>query len=119
MSDIARMQKLNLLDNDEKVYRFYSEFGKEVAGNFFSDKRMAKYWIDKKDKTKDEVSFAFYQDIKSIDTVYYAGLAYCPYMLVTKNDSSKFKVCVDGEREEIGAFFEDALTNWRQRKSVK
>lgn len=117
--DIERIQKLNLLDSGEKVYKFYSEFKNEVAGNFFTDKRLAKYWIDEKDKTKGEISFAFYPDIKSIDTVYYAGTTYCPYMLVTKNDSLQFRVCVDGTREEIKAFFEEALNKWALSKSVK
>ena len=99
-SDIERIQKLNLLDKDEKIYKFYSEFKIEVAGNFLTDKRLAKYWIDEKDKTKDEISFALYRDIKSIDTIYYAGATYRPYLLVTKTDNSQFKVCVDGKPEE-------------------
>jgi hypothetical protein len=118
-TDIERIQKLNLLDKDEKIYKFYSEFKKEVAGNFFTDKRIAKYWLDEKDKTKDVTAFAFYPDIKAIDTVYDAGATYCPYMLVTKTDSSQFKVCVDGKREEIKEFFEEALNKWTQYKSAR
>lgn len=117
--DLERIQKLNLLDKDEKIYKFYSEFKKEVAGNFYTDRRIAKYWIDERNKTKDSIAFALYHDIKSIDTVYYAGTTYCPHIVVTKNDSSKFKVCVDGKREEVKAFFEDALDKWRHGKSVK
>ena len=56
-TDIQRIQKLNLLDKGEKIYKFYSEFKNEVAGNFFTDKRIAKYWIDEKDKTKDVTAF--------------------------------------------------------------
>jgi len=67
-TDIERIQKLNLLDKDEKIYKFYSEFKNKVAGNFFTDRRIAKYWIDENDKTKDVTVFAFYQDIKSIAT---------------------------------------------------
>jgi len=48
-----------LLDKDEKIYKFDSEFKSDVAGIFFTDKRLAKYWIDKKDKTKDQISFAY------------------------------------------------------------
>jgi hypothetical protein len=84
-----------------------------------TEKRLAKYWIDKKDKTNDKISFAFYSDIKSIDTVYYAGATYCPYMLVTKKEGSQFKVCVDGKREEIKTFFEEALNKWKQNKTLK
>jgi hypothetical protein len=118
-SDIERIQKLNLLDKDERIYRFYSEYKNAVAGNFFTDRRIAKYWIDEKDKAKDVTLFAFYPEIKSIDTVYYSGATNCPYMLVTKTDGSNFKVCVDGKREEIKAFFEEALNKWTQNRKTK
>ena len=118
-TDIDRIQKLNLLDKNEKIYKFYSEFKSDVAGNFFTDKRLAKYWIDKKDKAKDQISFAYYPDIKSIDTVYNAGATFCPYLLVTKNDGSQFKVCVDGKQKEIKEFFEEAINKWRQNKTTK
>lgn len=111
-SDIRYIESLHLLDKDEKIYKFYSEFKKRNAGNFFTDKRVAKYWIDEHDDDKNQISYAFYWDIKSIDTVYYAGLTYSPYMLVTKLDNSKFKVCADGAKNEIKSFFEDALKKW-------
>lgn len=115
-TDIKYIQSLNLLDKDEKIYKFYSEFKKKNAGNFFTDKRIAKYWIDDRDKEKNQVQFAFYRDIKSIDTVYYAGATYSPYMRITKLDSTQFKVSVNGKKEEIKSFFEDALAKWGKGK---
>lgn len=115
-SDIEYIQSLKLLDKDEKIYKFYSEFKKKNAGNFFTDKRIVKYWIDERDKEKNQLSFAFYKDIKSIDTVYDAGATYSPYMLVTKSDSTTFKVSVGGNKEAIKSFFEDALNTWHQHK---
>jgi len=115
-SDIAFIKKLHLLDQDEKIYKFYSEFKKDRAGNFFTDKRMAAYWIDDRHKEKNEISFAFYPDIKSIDTVYDPGPSYSPYMLVTRLDNTQFKVCANGKREEIKSFFEDAIKLWREEK---
>lgn len=115
-SDIEYIQGLGLLDKGEKIYKFYSEFKKKNAGNFFTDKRIAMYWIDGRNKEKNQISFAFYQDIKSIDTVYYAGATYTPYMLVKKTDSSQFKVSVDGKKEEVKSFFDDALKQWQKHK---
>jgi hypothetical protein len=40
-------------------------------------------------------------------------------MLVTKSDSSQFKVCVDGKRKKIKAFFEDALKMWQEHRDAK
>jgi hypothetical protein len=79
---------------------------------------MAKYWIDESNKLKNKIEFAYYPEIIAIDTVYYAGLTYCPYMLVKKNDGSVFKVCVNGKREEITAFFEEALQLWKKKKNT-
>lgn len=118
-SDKDYIHSLKLLDSDEKIYKFFSEYKNKVAGNFFTDKRLAKYWIDERDKSKNKINFAYYKDIKSIDTVYHADATYCPYMLVTKIDGSKFKVCVDGKRKEIKSFFEDALNKWAQNKNAK
>jgi hypothetical protein len=117
--DKEYIQSLNLLDNNEKIDKFYSEYKNKVAGNFFTDKRLAKYWTDERDKSKDKIMFAYYKDIKSIDTVYNADITYCPYMLVTKNDGTKFKVCVDGSKKEIKDFFEDALNKWTENKNAK
>ncbi|MEO8583508.1 MAG: hypothetical protein ABI415_06915 [Flavitalea sp.] len=107
---------MHLLDHSETIYKFYSEFKKKNAGNFYTDKRIAKYWIDERDKEKSQLFFAYYSDIKSIDTVYNPGATFCPHMLITKLDGSQFKVCADGKREDIKSFFEGALELWTRRK---
>jgi hypothetical protein len=115
--DIELIQKLNLLDKDEKIYKFYSEFKKNVAGNFYTDKRMASYWLDEHDTTKNKIEFAYYKDIVKLDTTYFAGTTYCPFLLVTQKGGSNFKVCVDGNKSEVTAFFNDAINKWTQKKN--
>ena len=114
--DIKHIKSLGLLSDDEKIIKFYSEFRNKVAGNFYTSKRMANYWIDERDKSKTKLNSAFYHEIISIDTVLFAGSTYCPYMLVTKADSTKFKVCVEGKDEDIRAFFEEAIGLWKAKK---
>lgn len=113
--DFDRLYFLNLLDTNERLYKFYSEFKNSVAGNFYSDKRLASYWLDERDTSKNKVEYAFYKDIVKIDTVYYAGATYCPYMRITRTDSSSFKVCVDGKRQEIADFFNEAIRIWKDK----
>lgn len=115
-ADINRIQRLGLLDRNEKIIQFFSEHKNKTAGNFFTNKRLAEYWIGEI-KSDNKVHFAYYEDIRSIDTVYHPGATYCPYMLVTKKDSTQFKVCVEGSRAEIKAFFEEALALWEQHKN--
>ena len=112
--DIDRIQKLNLLDKDEKVYKFYSEFKKNVARNFYTNKRLASYWLDEHDTLKNKIEFAYYKDILKLDTTYFAGTTYCYFLLVTRRDSTNFKVCVEGEKSEITAFFNEAIAKWEQ-----
>lgn len=112
--DFDRLHSLNLLDTNEQLYKFYSEFKNSVAGNFFTDKRLASYWLDEHDKSKNKIEFAFYKDVAKIDTVYYAGATYSPYLLIIRNDSSSFKVCVEGKKQEITEFFNDAIAKWKQ-----
>ncbi|MBF4463664.1 hypothetical protein [Flavobacterium sp. LC2016-12] len=115
--DIQYIKSLKILDDNETIYRFYSNFKLKNAGNFFTDKRLASYWIDKRDQRKNEIVFAYYHDISKIDTVYKAGATYCPYLLVTAKNGSTFKVSVEGEKKEIKSFFERALQEWRKRKN--
>lgn len=114
--DYLLISSLNLLDKDEKVEKFYSEYRKHLAGNFYTNKRLAKYWIDENDKSKNTIEFAYYKDILNLDTVFNAGLTYCPFILVTKKDSSRFKVCVEGTKNQVNEFFQGAIDNWKKQK---
>lgn len=115
-SDISLIQDLNLIDENERIIKFYSEYRKENSGNFFTNKRVAKYWIDKEDESKNVINSAFYKDIKSIDTIYNAGLTYCPYLMISKIDGTSFKVSVEGDKTEVKSFFEDLLKEWDKNK---
>lgn len=115
VEDEKYIRSLGLLDEDEHIIKFYSEYKKKVAGNFFTKKRLAKYWIDERCKDRDQVSFSYYNDIASIDTVFNAGLTYCPYMLVRKKDNTQFRVSVDGDRAEVKSFFEEVLQAWKSK----
>jgi hypothetical protein len=118
--DIAYIQRLGLLEKDERIIQFYSEYKNSVAGNFFTDRKMVSYWIDERDTTKNHVSFANYKDIASIDAHYLSSaLTYAPYMKVTKKDGSHFKICVEGEKAEIKVFFEKAVAMWKAHQVNK
>lgn len=114
--DIEYIKSLNLLNDGENVYKFYSEYKKHVAGNFFTDRRIAKYWIDERNSKKNVIDYAYYKEIKKIDTVYNGGASYAPYLVVNKTNGQNFKVSVDGNKKEIRAFFEDVLHEWKIKR---
>ena len=115
--DIEFIKSLGLLEDDELIYGFYSQFKNSVAGNFFTNKRVASYWIDKRNSKRNIVKFAYYNEIIKIDTVYNVGVTYSPYLLVTKANDSTFNVSVDGEKEEIKAFYEGIIREWKKRNN--
>ena len=111
--DIVRIQQLGLLEKDERIIKFYSEFKNSVTGNFFTNKRLAAYWQDEDDKSKNSITTAYYSDIVSIDTVFNAGATYTPYLLVMQKDSSTFKVCFDGKKDEVRKTFIEVISLWK------
>ena len=114
--DVERLRSFQLLDEGETIFAFYSEYKNEVAGNFYTDKRIASYWIDAENKSTTKRVFAYYRQIKSIDTVMYAGATYCPYLRVTKHDNTTFDVYFDGKPELVRAAFQEAIGIWLTHK---
>jgi hypothetical protein len=115
-SEVAYIKSLGILDSNENIIKFYSNYTFKNAGNFFTDKRVAKYWITEEKNGKNKISSAFYQDIKSIDTFYNVDFTFCPYMKVTKLNGKYFEVCADGSKAKIKRFFEEAMEQWRRHK---
>lgn len=115
-SDIQKIKQLGILNDNEGIIKFYSEYKKNVAGNFFTNKRIASYWKDENNKTKDKINSAFYQDIIRIDTITNAGASFSPYINVMRKDSTQFKVCFDGEKAEIRKTFEEVISIWKSNK---
>lgn len=115
-SDITRIENLYNLDKSETIINFYSEFKNSVAGNFYTEQRIASYWIDVEDGAKNEINSAFFSEITQIDTVIYAGATYSPYLKITKANNSSFKVCFDGEKTKLRKIFNDVLNYWNIAK---
>ena len=115
-ADLQRIKKIKLLENDEKIIQFYSEFKNKIAGNFYTNKRIANYWLDERDTLKNKVEFAYYKDIIKLEPFYKVGLTYCPYILVTKSNNETFKVCVDGTEKEKESFYIEAVKIWKKNK---
>lgn len=111
------IKSLGLLSEDEQIIKYYSNFKKDKAGNFFTTKRIAHYWIDDYNKEKNDTSFAYYYEIVNIDTLYNVPDTFAPYMTVTKKDGSRFNVYIDGNKNEIKSFFDEVIMMWEERKN--
>jgi len=114
---------LGILDKDESIILFDSQGGGfnglRTSGNFFTDKRIASYWIDDRDTTKTNIDFAFYTDI---DTIWrypkFKSLTLASYLEVHRRNGTNFKVYVSADSTTTWDFFNRALLEW-SRKNVR
>lgn len=112
--DKEYIKGLGLLDDNETIILFDGQSDLKTSGNFFTDKRIASYWIDKRDKTKSSSDYGFYSDIDTILTKdLNRSLTYASYLEVVMHDGKIFKVYVDGDSTEVWAFFDRAISEWR------
>lgn len=112
-ADRDYIKELGLLDENETIILFDGQSDFKTSGNFFSDKRIASYWIDKRDKTKSSVDFGLYSEIDTILTKDLSrALTFASYMEVVKHDGKTFKVYVDGDSTEVRTFFDRAISEW-------
>ena len=113
-ADREYIKGLGLLDDNETIILFDQQSDFKTSGNFFTDKRLASYWIDKRDKTKSSADFSLYSDIDTILTKDLTrSLTYSSYLEVVMHDGGTFKVYVDGDSTEVRTFFDRAISEWR------
>jgi hypothetical protein len=120
--DKAFIRKLGILDKDEKIILFDSQGGlfkpNETSGNFFTEKRIASYWIDERRGERTEINSAFYSDI---DTIWryskYRAVTLASYLEVHRKNGTKFKVYVDADSAGTWKFFNRALEEWSHANS--
>jgi hypothetical protein len=114
------IKQLGILDDGEQIILFDSQAGElfnstETSGNFFTDRRIASYWIDGRDEAKSHVEFAFYHEV---DTIWrypkYGSLTLASYLEVHRKNGTKFKVYVDGDSGKTWYFFNRALETWNE-----
>lgn len=115
-ADAAFVRSLGLLDNGETMQRFYSNFTRRTAGSFFTDKRMAHYWLGSRDSCEHQRECAFYPDITAVDPVFKVPDFDCPFLLVRKKDQTTFRVYMDGSPAEMQRFYQEALGAWNRHR---
>jgi hypothetical protein len=119
LNDTLRIRSLGLLDQGENILKYSANYDKEVTGIFFTNKRIAHYWIDEHSNSKNSIGSAYFEEIISIDTIYNtSSLTQASYLTITKKDSSRFNVYVSGSRSEVDSFFKLAILAWRKFKSL-
>ena len=58
---ISLIQDLNLIDENERISKFYSEYRKENSVNFYRQGRQENIGFDPEDEAKNVTNSAFYK----------------------------------------------------------
>jgi len=112
---INNLKNMGLLNAKEGLVCYYSNYKEEIVGSIITNQRLAHYWIDEKDSSKSEIESAYYSEIVNIVDHFQMQDFDCPYLEVTKSDSTQFRVYVDGNEEEKQHFYQTALALWKQK----
>jgi hypothetical protein len=117
-NDIDYISALGILNKQEKIILFETHSGwfngKRLSGNYFTDKRIAGYWIDKRTQ-KQTINSAFYQDIDTITTTDLSrSLTMASYLTVKKKDGQAFNIFISLNSAETAAFFSSAISEWQK-----
>jgi hypothetical protein len=107
-TDIDYIKSLGLLNDNEKIIWFDSQFTKRVSGNFLSDKRLASYWIDQHNESK---SFKKTAHFSTIDSLKLRDLtinpSYSSYIEVYSKKGN-FKVYISQDSLTINEYYREA-----------
>lgn len=117
--DLAFIQELGILDENEEIILFHSQSGKsdevKEAGNFFTEKRIAAYWLDI--SSENAVNSALYSEIDTIRTFDKTKQwSQGSYLEIRTKDSIEFRVYVNGDSSSVWNFFNRASQEWKKRR---
>ncbi len=120
-SDIAYIRSLGILDPTESIILFHSQSGESAlamqAGNFFTEKRIASYWIDRNDTTRNRVKSAMYNTIDTLVPVFDNSWPAGQYILVDLEGPNYFHCYVNGDDAAIRDFYNRVLEQWKRTAS--
>lgn len=111
--DFDYLKSLELLQPDEEIIMFKSNGGIkgiEVSGNFFTDSRVASYWIDGRN---DQINSAYYSEIDSIKLIERtSAITYASYLEIVDTGGHRFNVYIDADSARVWTFFESCVDTW-------
>ena len=118
--DVGTMQlvkSLGLLGKDEHILLYYSNFQKNKAGSFLTNKRIAHYWLEKRSENN-RIESAYYPAIMSITPQYKVPDFDSPYLEIVAKNGTRFRAYMDGSSEEQRLFFEQAVALWHKHRGA-
>jgi hypothetical protein len=111
--EITYLHDLKLLDDGERILMFESNGGlkgTKTSGNFYTNARVASYWVDGKN---DKINSAFYSAIDSIKLIERTtSLTYASYLEIEDSSGHQFEVYIDADSARVWSFFQGCVDQW-------
>lgn len=114
--EVSFIRGVGLLNPGETIHRFYSNSTFRTAGSFYTDQRMAHYWLEGKDTSQHQREYAFYPEIVAVDPVFHVPDFDCPYLQIRKKDQTSFRMYLEGSPEQMQMFYQEALNAWKRHR---
>lgn len=119
-SEIAYIQGLGILNEDETILLFSTQAGfkgTKQAANFFTDKRIAAYWVDEKRPENNYINSALFQEVEKMNMIYFSNdPTYCSEIEIMTKHGNYFSVYVDADSAATWKFFNAAVEVWQQHR---
>ncbi len=106
--DLSYMASLGILDDDEEIILFSSNFDIIQSGNYYSNKRLASYWQYKKSPRNNYIKSAKYDEIDSIKAVQ-GGFKAAPKIVAYLANGERMEFYFDCENSEVSGIKDDIL----------
>ncbi len=107
-----RLKSINLLEEGETVLFFSSNMTTSTSGNFFTNKRVATYWIY---KGRNDINSSYYKDVE--DIAFETGTD--PYIsdlhkiTISVSDGSQFTLYLSGGAKDALEIFHELEKTWK------
>lgn len=109
-----KILEMGILDKNEEIILFYPSYDNKRYGNFYTNKRIACYWLESKRKNENYVQSAYYSEIKSIELKYGDGFEFTSALIIELESGEKFNVYFNDTNENIDTLYKDVLKYWNK-----
>lgn len=122
--ELDNIRSLGLLDSGEVILDLHSNAGGRDpvlhAGNFYTDRRVARYWIDK-DPERTKIKTAWLTDVDTLIPHFHNPWPASSAIQVRTGPHSWFNLYVNGEGEDevTTSFYSGLLEKWKKARETR
>ena len=121
-NELAAIRHLGILDSGEVIIQLHCNVpgseGVLQAGNFFTSRRVGRYWIDDKDTLKNKIMSAWLVQVDTLIPYFNNHWPSSSYIEIRTGPHTWFNLYVNGEGDDAitTAFYQGLLEQWNRAR---